>query len=56
MTEVILAVDQGTTGTTIAVMATDGRLLGSVNHEFPQIYSKPGWVEHEPEATFFVAG
>lgn len=50
MTEVILAVDQGTTGTTIAVMATDGRLLGSVNHEFPQIYSKPGWVEHEPEA------
>ncbi len=50
MTEVILAVDQGTTGTTIAVMAADGRLLGSVNHEFPQIYSKPGWVEHEPEA------
>ena len=50
MTQVILAVDQGTTGTTIAVMAADGRLLGSVNHEFPQIYSKPGWVEHEPEA------
>ncbi len=50
MTQVILAVDQGTTGTTIAVMAADGRLLGSVNHEFPQVYSKPGWVEHEPEA------
>ncbi len=50
MTEVILAVDQGTTGTTVAVMSADGRLLGSVNHEFPQIYAKPGWVEHEPEA------
>ena len=50
MTEVILAVDQGTTGTTVAVMSADGRLLGSVNNEFPQIYAKPGWVEHEPEA------
>ncbi len=50
MTEVILAVDQGTTGTTVAVMSADGRLLGSVNHEFPQLYAKPGWVEHEPEA------
>ena len=50
MADVILAVDQGTTGTTIAVMAGDGRLLGSVNHEFPQIYPQPGWVEHNPDA------
>ena len=50
MTEVILAVDQCTTGTTVAVMSADGRLLGSVNHELPQIYAKHGWVEHEPEA------
>ena len=47
---VILAIDQGTTGTTVAVMNTRGALLGSVNHEFPQIFPKPGWVEHEPEA------
>ncbi len=47
---VILAIDQGTTGTTVAVMNTRGVLLGSVNHEFPQIFPKPGWVEHEPEA------
>ena len=47
---VILAIDQGTTGTTVAVMNTRGFLLGSVNHEFPQIFPKPGWVEHEPEA------
>ena len=47
---VILAIDQGTTGTTVAVMNTRGVLLGSGNHEFPQIFPKPGWVEHEPEA------
>ncbi|MDG1930975.1 MAG: glycerol kinase GlpK [Luminiphilus sp.] len=46
----ILAIDQGTTGTTVAVMNTRGALLGSVNYEFPQIYPKPGWVEHDAEA------
>ena len=46
----ILAIDQGTTGTTVAVMNTRGVLLGSVNYEFPQLYPKPGWVEHDPEA------
>ena len=46
----ILAIDQGTTGTTVAVMNARGALLGSVNYEFPQIYPKPGWVEHDPEA------
>ena len=46
----ILAIDQGTTGTTVAVMNARGNLLGSVNYEFPQIYPKPGWVEHDPEA------
>ena len=45
-----MAIDQGTTGTTVAVMNTRGVLLGSVNYEFPQIYPKPGWVEHDPEA------
>ena len=48
--KVILAIDQGTTGTTIAVMNVRGTLLGSMNYEFPQIYPKPGWVEHDPEA------
>ena len=46
----ILAIDQGTTGTTLAVMNARGHLVGSVNHEFPQIYPKPGWVEHDPDA------
>jgi glycerol kinase len=47
---VILAIDQGTTGTTIAVMNTRGALIGSINYEFQQIYPQPGWVEHDPEA------
>ena len=49
MTDLILAIDQGTTGSTIALMDTDGRLLTSVNHEFPQVFPQPGWVEHDPE-------
>ena len=50
MTDLILAIDQGTTGSTIALMDTGGRLLTSVNHEFPQIFPQPGWVEHDPES------
>ena len=49
MADVILAIDQGTTGTTVALMDASGRLLNSVNHEFPQYYPQPGWVEHDPE-------
>ena len=50
MSDVILAIDQGTTGSTVALMDHRGRLLGSVNNEFPQLYPQPGWVEHDPEA------
>ena len=50
MTDLILAIDQGTTGSTIALMDTDGRLLTLVNHEFPQVFPQPGWVEHDPES------
>ena len=46
MAEYILAIDQGTTGSTVALMDARGRLRASSNHEFPQIYPKPGWVEH----------
>ena len=45
----VLAIDQGTTGSTVALMDAGGRLRASVNYEFPQIYPKPGWVEHRPE-------
>ena len=44
----ILAIDQGTTGTT-AVLVNDEnfQLVEKVNQEFPQIYPQPGWVEHD---------
>jgi glycerol kinase len=45
----LLAIDQGTTGTTALVMAQDGRTLGRATLEFPQHFPEPGWVEHEPE-------
>ena len=41
MSDLVLAIDQGTTGSTIALMDADGRLLTSVNHEFPQIFPSP---------------
>ena len=44
----VLAIDQGTTGSTVALMDARGKLRASVNHEFPQVYPQPGWVEHRP--------
>jgi glycerol kinase len=45
----ILAIDQGTTGTTALVMAQDGATLGRKTCEFSQHFPRSGWVEHEPE-------
>jgi glycerol kinase len=49
MDKFILAIDQGTTGTTVCVLNREARMLASVNFEHPQIYPQPGWVEHDPE-------
>lgn len=49
MPKLLLAIDQGTTGSTALVMDTSGRTLSRATVEFPQHYPKPGWVEHEPE-------
>jgi glycerol kinase len=43
----ILAIDQGTTGTTCIVFGEDGRELGRAYSEFEQHFPKPGWVEHD---------
>jgi len=48
----LLAIDQGTTGTTVLVMDLEGRILGRNHCEFPQHYPQPGWVEHDPEEIF----
>jgi len=42
----ILAIDQGTTGTTCLVLSEDGRVLGRAYSEFTQHFPQPGWVEH----------
>src|SRR6185436_9674833 len=49
MTRHLLAIDQGTTGTTALIMDVEGRTLGRATREFPQHFPKPGWVEHEPD-------
>ena len=43
----ILAIDQGTTGTTCMVIDRDGALLGRAYSEFTQHFPRPGWVEHD---------
>jgi glycerol kinase len=47
MAKPILAIDQGTTGTTALVVSLDGETLGRKTVEFPQHFPKPGWVEHD---------
>jgi len=51
----ILALDQGTTGSTALVLADDGRVLGRGYREVPQHFPSPGWVEHDPEALLSVS-
>ena len=50
MPDVILAIDQGTTGSTALLLDDQLNTLAKVNREFPQIFPRPGWVEHDPEA------
>jgi glycerol kinase len=44
----LLAIDQGTTGSTAMVVTLEGVTLGKHTVEFPQIFPEPGWVEHDP--------
>ena len=44
----ILALDQGTTSSRALVFDKQGRIHGSAQHSFRQIYPQPGWVEHDP--------
>jgi glycerol kinase len=43
----ILAIDQGTTGTTCIVFDDEGRPRGRGYSEFEQHFPRPGWVEHD---------
>jgi glycerol kinase len=57
---VILAIDQGTTGTTCLVFDAHAELIGRAYREFGQHFPRPGWVEHDAteiwEVTQAVAG
>ncbi len=45
----VIAIDQGTTGSTVLVLDEQLQVRGRGYKEFRQIYPKPGWVEHDPE-------
>src|SRR6185369_16762816 len=45
----ILAIDQGTTSTRAIVFGVSCQPVASAHKELPQIFPKPGWVEHDPE-------
>ncbi len=45
----ILALDQGTTSSRAILFDRDLRIVASAQQEFPQLYPRPGWVEHDPE-------
>jgi glycerol kinase len=51
----ILAIDQGTTGTTCIVFDEQGRPRGRAYSEFEQYFPKPGWVEHDAAEIWDVA-
>src|SRR5574341_972467 len=45
----VMAIDQGTTGTTVLLVDRRLRVLASVNQEFRQHFPRPGRVEHDLE-------
>ena len=47
MARAILAIDQGTTGTTCLVIDERAHVIGRAYSEFTQFYPQPGWVEHD---------
>jgi glycerol kinase len=51
----VLAIDQGTTGSTALVISKQGTVLGRAYSEFTQFYPQPGWVEHDAEEIWQVS-
>jgi glycerol kinase len=45
----VIAIDQGTTGSTVLVLDETLALRGRGYQEFRQHYPQPGWVEHDPD-------
>lgn len=45
----IIALDAGTTSSRAVLFDQKGQIKGIAQQEFPQIFPKPGWVEHDAE-------
>ena len=52
----VLAIDQGTTGTTALLIDESIRVRGRANVEFPNYYPQPGHVEHDPDEIWASVG
>jgi len=48
MMKYILSLDQGTTSSRAILFDHAGSIVSVAQKEFPQIFPKPGWVEHDP--------
>jgi len=48
MAKYILALDQGTTSSRAILFGESGQPVATAQQEFPQIFPRPGWVEHNP--------
>ena len=55
MNGVILALDQGTTGSTVLVFAEDGTIVGRAYAQITQYYPHPSWVEQDLEELWQVS-
>ncbi len=52
MKQYILALDEGTTSARAILFDKEGHIASAAQHEFPQLYPHPGWVEHDPMAIY----
>lgn len=48
MAKFVMALDQGTTSSRCILFDRAGHICSAAQKEFTQIYTKPGWVEHDP--------
>lgn len=45
----IISLDQGTTSSRTIIFDKNQNIIAKCQQEYPQIYPKPGWVEHNPQ-------
>lgn len=51
----ILAIDQGTTGSTAVLFNEEGRVVSDAYREVHQFYPHPGWVEQDPQELLHIS-